>query len=137
MRLLMLLILLAFPVMEIWLLIDLGHRYGWWLGLYLILVTYLGWRLIQEEKQLFAGRMMQTLMQSPSPNLAILGGLKNLLAGVLLVIPGVMTDVIAVFLLLIPTAKPMQGNPFQNHASSSSTNDDVIEGEYTREDEKF
>ena len=81
MRLLLLFILLAFPIAEIWLLIDLAETYGWWLALYLVLVTYLGWCLIQEEKQLLAGRMLQTLMQSPSPNLSILGGLKNLLAG--------------------------------------------------------
>jgi len=62
MRLLLLLILLAFPIVEIWWLFDLGQRFGWWLALYLVLVTYLGWRLIQEEKQLLAGRMMQTLM---------------------------------------------------------------------------
>jgi UPF0716 protein FxsA len=134
MRLLLLLILLAFPIAEIWLLIDLGDRFGWWLALYLVLVTYLGWRLIQEEKQLLAGRMMQTLMQSPTPNLAIFGGLKNLLAGILLMIPGVITDIIAVLLLLIPSAKPMQGNPFQGDSSFTSANDDVIEGEYTRED---
>ena len=47
MRLLLLFILLAFPIAEIWLLIDLAETYGWWLGLYLVLVTYLGWRLIQ------------------------------------------------------------------------------------------
>lgn len=129
MRLFMLLILLAFPVMEIWLLVDLAHTYGWWLGLYLVLVTVLGWRLIQEEKQLFAGRMMQTLTQSPTPNLAVFSGLKNLLAGVLLVIPGVMTDIIAVFLLLIPSAKPPQTG-----SQPGAANDDVIEGEYTRED---
>ena len=134
MRLLLLFILLAFPIAEIWLLIDLAETYGWWLGLYLVLVTYLGWRLIQEEKQLLAGRMLQTLMQSPSPNLSILGGVKNLFAGVLLVIPGVMTDLIAVLLLLIPTTKPPKKNPFQDDTSSESANDDVIEGEYTRED---
>ena len=129
MRLFILLILLAFPVIEIWLLVDLAQHYGWWLGLYLVLVTMLGWRLIQEEKQLFAGRMMQTLTQSPTPNLAILSGLKNLLAGVLLVIPGIITDLIAVVLLLIPSAKPVTMGE-----QASATNDDVIEGEYTRED---
>ena len=77
---------------------------------------------------------MQTLMQSPGPNLSILGGVKNLFAGVLLVIPGVMTDLIAVLLLLIPTTKPPKKNPFQDDTSSKSSNDDVIEGEYTRED---
>jgi hypothetical protein len=45
-----------------------------------------------------------------------------------------MTDLIAVLLLLIPTAKPLKRSPFQDEASSKSANDDVIEGEYTRED---
>jgi UPF0716 protein FxsA len=50
------------------------------------------------------------------------------------VIPGVITDLIAVLLLLIPTTKPPKKNPFQDETSSKSANDDVIEGEYTRED---
>ena len=49
MRLLLLFILLAFPIAEIWLLLDLAEAYGWWLGLYLVLVTYLGWRLIDRK----------------------------------------------------------------------------------------
>lgn len=130
MRLFMLLILLAFPALEIWLLVDLGAKYGWWLVVYLVLVTVLGWRLIQEEKQLFAGRMMQTLAQSASPSSALFGSVKNLLAGILLVVPGVMTDVIAVILLLIPSAPSPSKAAFKQGAA----NDDVIEGEYTRED---
>lgn len=130
MRLFMLLILLAFPALEIWLLVDLGAKYGWWLVVYLVLVTILGWRLIQEEKQLFAGRMMQTLMQSTSPGSALFGSVKNLLAGILLVIPGVITDIIAVILLLIPSAPSPSKAAFKQGAA----NDDVIEGEYTRED---
>ena len=63
-----------------------------------------------------------------------LGAAGVLFAGVLLVIPGVITDLIAVLLLLIPTTKPPKRNPFQDDTSSKSANDDVIEGEYTRED---
>ena len=32
------LILLAFPIAEIWLLIELGQRYGWWLLFYLVTI---------------------------------------------------------------------------------------------------
>ena len=130
MRLFMLLILLAFPVLEIWLIIDLTAQYGWWFIAYLVIVTFLGWRLIQEEKQLFAGRMMQTLAQSASPGSALFGSVKNLIAGILLVIPGVMTDGIAVILLLIPSTSSPSKAAFKQGAA----NDDVIEGEYTRED---
>jgi len=130
MRLFMMLILLAFPVLEIWLIIDLTAQYGWWFIAYLGIVTFLGWRLIQEEKQLFAGRMMQTLAQSVSPGSALFGTVKNLIAGILLVIPGVMTDGIAVILLMIPSTP----SPSKAAFKQAAANDEVIEGEYTRED---
>jgi UPF0716 protein FxsA len=130
MRLFMLLILLAFPALEIWLIIDLTAQYGWWFISYLLLVTILGLRIIKEEKQLFAGRLMQTLAQSASPGSAVFGSVKNLIAGILFVIPGVITDAIAVILLLIPSAPSPSKASFKQGAAS----DDVIEGEYTRED---
>ena len=110
--------------------IDLTAKYGWWFITYLLLVTILGWRLIQEEKQLFAGRLMQTLAQSASSGSALFGSVKNLIAGILFVIPGVITDVIAVILLLIPSAPSPSKAAFKQGAA----NDDIIEGEYTRED---
>jgi UPF0716 protein FxsA len=130
MRLFMLLILLAFPALEIWLIIDLTAQYGWWFISYLLLVTILGLRLIKEEKQLFAGRLMQTLAQSASPGSAVFGSVKNLIAGVLFVIPGVITDAIAVILLLILSTPSPSKAAFKQGAA----NDDVIEGEYIRED---
>jgi UPF0716 protein FxsA len=130
MRLFMLLILLAFPILEIWLIIDLTAQYGWWFMSYLASVTFLGLRLIKQEKQLFAGRMMQTLAQSASPGSALFGSVKNLIAGILFVIPGVVTDGIAVILLLIPSAT----SPSQAAFKQGAANDDVIEGEYRRED---
>jgi UPF0716 protein FxsA len=130
MRLFILLILLAFPILEIWLIIDLTAQYSWWFIAYLASVTFLGLRLIKQEKQLFAGRMMQTLAQSASPGSALFGSVKNLIAGILLVIPGVVTDGIAVILLLIPSATSASQAAFKQGAA----NDDVIEGEYRRED---
>jgi UPF0716 protein FxsA len=130
MRLFILLILLAFPALEIWLIIDLTAQYGWWFISYLLLVTILGLRLIKEEKQLFAGRLIQPLAQSASPGSAVFGSVKNLIAGILFVIPGVITDAIAVILLLIPSAPSPSKAAFKQGAA----NDDVIEGEYTRED---
>lgn len=128
--LVLLLILLAFPVLEIWLLIELGNRYGWWLLGYLLLVAALGWRLLQEEKFLLLGRMAQTLSQGGTPARALFGTAKNLLAGLLLILPGVISDVIAVILLLLPSPKATAGQPY----SGKAANDDVIEGEFRRED---
>jgi UPF0716 protein FxsA len=142
MRLLISLILLAFPIAEIWLLIELGQRYGLWLLFYLVVIGLLGLQLIRDEKLLFTGRMMQSLSAGGSPVKAMFGSARNIIAGVLLMLPGVITDIIAVILLLIPIkntsmsnnnppSAPYQDESFQNERAA---NDDVIEGEFRRED---
>jgi UPF0716 protein FxsA len=142
MRLIITLILLAFPIAEIMLLIELADQYGWWLLLYLVVIGFLGLQLIRGEKVLMAPRMMQSLAGG-NPVKALLGTARNMVAGVLLLIPGVISDVIAVVLLLIPieqTKPPMQedvsGKAYRKTNYQQSANDDVIEGEFThiRED---
>jgi UPF0716 protein FxsA len=129
-----LVILLAFPVLEIWLLIELGNRYGWWLLAYLVIVAMLGWRLIQDEKLLMLGRMAQTLSQGGTPAKALFGSAKNLIAGILLILPGVLSDVLAVILLLLPSPKSQTSGPRAGSTKNKAANDDVIEGEFRRED---
>lgn len=134
MRFFILFILLAFPFLEIAVLIELCQRYGWWVLLYLLTIGYLGLKLIRSEKDLIAARMFQQLGQSGNPLGSLFSTARNMFAGVLLLIPGVITDVIAVVLLLIPgSATPASGNsnsPFRTRTSTSA-NDDVIEGEYS------
>ncbi|MFA7350112.1 MAG: FxsA family protein [Methylotenera sp.] len=137
MRLLMVLILLAFPIAEIWLLIELGQHYGLWLLVYLVAIALLGFRLIRDEKSLFSGRMVQILSAGGSPIKAMFGSARNIIAGVLLILPGVITDVIAVILLLIPIKNsqlPDNNQPSSPYQAKKAANDDVIEGEFRRED---
>lgn len=137
MRFLSGLILLAFPIAEIWLLIELFQQYGWLMLFYLMGIGWLGIRMIREEKALFSGRVMQTMFEGGSPIKAIFGGARNIIAGILLLLPGVITDIIAVLLLLVPiksqTPPTMEfrSTPDQN---KPNVNDDVIEGEFRRED---
>lgn len=148
MRFLIFLILLAFPFAEIYLLVDLAHRYGWWLLVYLVTITVLGLQLIKGEKLLLSAKMMQSLSAGGNPIKTMLGSARNMLAGVLLVIPGVISDVIAVILLLIPiqNSKPNlagAGNhqqaeetvfnqpDFKRRPNTKAANDDIIEGEFT------
>lgn len=128
MRLLFTILLLAFPVIEIWGIFKLSTLYGWWFFLYMILVTYFGWRLIKEEKQLVFSKLMGAMGRGGNPIKAMLGSARNLFAGILFIVPGVMTDFFAVILLLIPIkdSSPQNINP---------TEEDVIEGEYRRDDE--
>ena len=139
----MFIILLAFPFAEIFVLVKLGQTYGWWLLTYLVAIGYLGLQLIRGEKLLISAKMMQSLAAGGNPIKTMLGSARNMVAGVLLIIPGVITDVIAVILLLIPISKqngksnvygttnhhvPNQ-QPF-NYKATKAANDDVIEGEF-------
>jgi len=92
MRLLFTILLLSFPVIEIWGIFKLSHLYGWWFFLYMVLVTYLGWRLIKEEKQLVFAKLMGAMGQGGNPIRAMIGSARNLFAGILFIIPGVITD---------------------------------------------
>jgi len=143
MRLFITVILLGFPIAEIYLLITLGQRYGWWLILYLVVISYLGLELIRGEKQFMSAKIMESLKVGGNPMKTIMGSARNMVAGILLLIPGVITDMIAAILLLIPIQQP-KVNPnagsyqtdesgfeasFKN-ANTRSANDDVIEAEY-------
>lgn len=150
MRVIITLLLLALPVAEIWTLINLAQQYGWWVPLYLVVIGWLGLQLIRAEKLVFSGRMMHSIMQGGNPVKAMLGSARNMIAGVLLMIPGVITDLIAVGLLLIPLKQPKmsrsanqetyQEDIFEAQTSSKeptfkhprqASNDEVIDAEFT------
>ena len=139
MRFLIGLILLAFPFAEIFLLVDLAHKYGWWVLFYLVVIGFLGLQLIRGEKLLLSAKMMQSLGAGGNPIKTMLGSARNMVAGVLLIIPGIITDIIAVILLLIPISKPSlagaTNNQQQTKYQTKAANDDVIEGEYTKIDD--
>jgi UPF0716 protein FxsA len=147
MRFLIGLILLGFPIAELVLLVMLGQRYGWWLLVYLVVIGYLGLQLIRGEKQLMSAKMMQSLTAGGNPLKTMLGSARNMVAGVLLLIPGVISDVIAAILLLIPIRQPKvsantAGGTQTNYESTykksnkPAANDDVIEGEFTHVSEE-
>lgn len=137
MRFIIFAILLAFPFLEIAILIELSQRYGWWVLAYLLIIGYLGLKLIRSEKDLIAARMFQQLGAGGNPISAMFSTARNMFAGVLLLIPGVISDVIAVILLLMPSNSPTTGKASNqaNFDYRTSANDEVIEGEYTEVNE--
>jgi len=68
------------------------------------------------------------MSQGGNPIKVMIGSARNLFVGLLFIIPGVITDLFAVILLLIP---------IKNNASQdiNPSEEDVIEGEYRRDDE--
>jgi len=126
--LLMLMILLAFPVVEVLLLVKLAHLYGWWLLAYLLFSAVAGVILINGERMLALARILQVAGQGEHPLFALLCSARNLIAGVLLILPGVLSDVLALLLLLFPLSL-LQRRPLQ-----AANDNDFIEAEWRRED---
>lgn len=127
--LLVLFILLGFPALEIFVLVQLAGVIGWWLLLWLMVSAFAGWTLIQEEKLAVFGRLFSSLQSGQPLGYAMLDSLRTLIAGVLLIFPGVVSDVIALVLLLLPRPKVVP-------SSSPVPEETIIEGEWQREEDK-
>ena len=127
MRLLLIpVLLLAFPVLEGWLLFRLGDRFGWWVVAWLVLAVICGAALIRMEKLVWALRIAGSLREQRSPIGALLTSARSVVAGLLLIFPGVISDALALMVLLWPLPK---GRPLDGGGSPPG----VIEGEYRRE----
>lgn len=120
--LLVLLSVLLFPALEIYTMIRVAEVIGWWLLLWLLFSAVFGWILIREESMAVFGRLAVTVQNGQSPFAALWESGRTILAGVLLIFPGVVSDGIALILLLWPSRAP--------HAvPRPKPDDDVIEGE--------
>lgn len=121
---LILLILLGFPVAEVWVMVLLAQKIGWWLLVWLVGSTLLGITLLREERFAFFGRVMAAAQQGGDPLQAMLTSGRLMLAGMLLVFPGVISDALALLVLIWPRRrmKP-RGHDLE-----------IIEGQFRRED---
>ena len=102
----LLLLFTVVPLLELVLLTALGNLFGLGPAILLVLVTgvlgaalakHEGWRVAREwQRSMAAGRV---------PEDGVLAGLSILVGGVLLITPGVLTDVAGVLLLVPPTRR--------------------------------
>jgi UPF0716 protein FxsA len=93
------------PLVELYLLLLIGRHVGALPTVMLVLVTGLiGALLARKEGLRVVRRWQQSLARGRMPEEGILGGLLVLVGGVLLVTPGVLTDVVG-FLLLLPPSR--------------------------------
>lgn len=127
--LLFLIILLGFPALEIYVLIELSGFFGWWLLLLLLSGVALGSRLIQEAGATVPQRLFAALQSGHSLSLALLFGFRTVLAGLLLIFPGIVSDFLALILLLLPAPK----TPVPPAAAND---ENVIEGDWERIDDR-
>ena len=122
------LLLLSFPVLEAIGIFWAASFIGGWVLLWLLLAAIAGIMLIRVERVAWGARMLFSVQSGANPLASLFASGRILLAGGLLVFPGLISDVLALVLLLIPgTWGRRKPDPLR------SANDDVLEGEFRRE----
>lgn len=152
---------IAVPIIEIALFIQVGGFLGFWPTIGLVLVTaFVGASLVRSQGIMTLMSVQQRLNQGEIPAQQILEGVLLAVAGVLLLTPGFMTDLMGM-LVLLPTTRAMlaqylmkkvvvKGNfqsgfaqqnyqfysrgPFDNGADSHGGN--TFDGEFERKDDE-
>jgi UPF0716 protein FxsA len=106
-------LLLAFtliPFIELYLLLAIGREVGFWPTVGGVLVTGLvGAFLAKKEGLRVFRRWQESLARGHMPEEGLVSGLLVLVGSVLLVAPGVLTDVVGLLLLFPPTRKVVAG----------------------------
>ena len=140
MRLLLIGILMGFPLLEGAVLYKLssgpaGH--GGWVLAWLIFAFIAGVVLIKEARFSLMTRLAGALSQGQFSLAAFIDSFRTVLAGLLLIFPGIISDVMALILLLLPIREPAferaTMRPGRNSHGPRFRADGVIEGEFRRE----
>ncbi|MDC0542404.1 FxsA family protein [Methylophilaceae bacterium] len=135
MRKMIIIFLILLPGLELAGIIYFFNLYGWWFLLYLISIAILGYQLIKEEKANALSKLTGLMSKGGNPAEAIMGSAKNFLAGILFLFPGVITDVFGL-LILFKSGNGLSSQQGDKHKSSDDKAQDVIEGEFHREDKE-
>jgi len=141
------------PIVEIAILINVGEQIGGWYTVVIVILTaFSGAHLVRQQGLSTLMQAQQKMQSGTMPGQEMAEGLLLVIAGVLLVTPGFITDGIG-FLLSLPMTRPLiakgllknlsvkvvnssfDGN-FAQHQQPHSTgqSDDIIEGEFERKD---
>ncbi len=144
---LLLLLFIAVPILEIYLLIQVGSHFGAGTTVLLVVVTaVVGAYLVRQQGFATLQRVQRSLHEGKVPALEMLEAVLLLVAGALLMTPGFFTDLLG-FSCLVPRLRRHWVNRLlrrvvvrsaASHAPPASRDprrSSVIEGEYRREDE--
>ncbi len=137
----LLLALLALPILEIYLLIQIGGMIGFLPTLFLLFgAAGLGTYLLQTQGWNTWMKVQQSLARGELPATELVNGAVIVAGGALLLLPGFLSDIVGLFCLIPFTRRLIavwlvnnrlgirQGNP------PDSNEPKVIEGEFKRED---
>jgi UPF0716 protein FxsA len=145
-------LLLLFPFLELWLLLAVGDAIGALPTLTLLVLGSLsGVLLLRQVGWLTAWRVDQRLRAGEPPNAELMDGFALAVAGLLLLLPGFLSDLVGIAFLLRPLRRLLAGALVGRQRdrtrraeeawragrqdAGQPRNPNVIEGEYRREDE--
>jgi UPF0716 protein FxsA len=127
MRLLLIGILLGFPFLEAVVLVRLSQTLGWWILAWVVLAAVAGMALIKEARFALVARLAAGFAEGQFSIAALTDSARTVLAGILLIYPGVVSDLIAFTLLLLPG--PRLSMESIRHRPRGAT---LLEGEFRR-----
>ena len=138
------------PLTELYVIIEVGDQIGAFATIWLVVLTAVigGW-LVKRQGMGILFRIRQQMERGEAPAIEMLEGALLALMGILLLLPGFITDTLG-FLLLIPPLRKFLVVEFLKRSGTMTNFDvtivredrtshrqiDVIEGEYSREDEE-
>ena len=137
----LLILFVTVPLVEIYLLIEIGERIGAFPTIMMVVLTAMvGAKLVRAQGLVTIARVRHSLDNGHVPATALLEGVALLLAGALLLTPGFFTDVVG-FLILVPNLRQRAMQWVLHRAVVASASEQTrgpktrtIDGEYRRED---
>jgi UPF0716 protein FxsA len=97
-------LLVLWPLAELFVIVEISEAIGFlWVLLALIVTWPIGWRLIRHEGRAALRRLRGALAAGRAPTKEVLDGALVLVGGLLLLVPGFITDFIGLLLLFPPT----------------------------------
>jgi len=127
MRLMLIGILLGFPLLEAVVLVRLTDTLGWGVLALVVFAACAGMALIKEARFALVARLATGLAQGRFSIAALTDSARTVVAGLFLIFPGVISDLIALTLLLWPRPRFVV-----DFAARRAPRGNLIEGEFRR-----
>lgn len=95
------LLLIITPIIDLYILIKASQTMGFWTTILLIILTGIaGFFLAKSEGKIILSKIKRELSQGSIPGEDILNGFCILIGGILLLTPGILTDIIGITMVL-------------------------------------
>lgn len=89
------------PIIDLYILIKASQNMGFWTTIFLIIATGIaGYYLAKSEGKVVISSINRQLSQGNLPSDDLLTGLSIIIGGVFLIIPGIITDIIGITMIL-------------------------------------